>query len=279
MSTDATLIEQTTTTHDDDAKVSGRSQDDSNNAVVAHQEDVLSKELASKVTVSSVSDDVHRPSHINNQNVLICDAGYGFPREKKPRKEKILAIARQLVNFLEWQQQASTSTDTLAHVRVVGCQDDEIKYLLENRTKELWDGSVLPSHVEFSCQTLEESVATAGHAVYLSPDAQASMDPAQIPPSMVIIGLLIDRRVQPNRSKNRAEGLNIVAQQWPLAQCFANMNPQEPLNVDCILEGMQQWWWNCEKNDLSKECFIQAASQAIDHHAKRHPSRPVHIAK
>jgi hypothetical protein len=77
--------------------------------------------------------------------------------------------------------------------------------------------------------------------IYLSPDSNDSIDPCKVPASVVIVGMLIDRRVQPNRSKERASDLNILSQRWPLDQCFAKIDPNEPLNVDCILEGMQQW--------------------------------------
>jgi hypothetical protein len=58
---------------------------------------------------------------------------------------------------------------------------------------------------------------------------------------------------------------------------FSNISPHEPLNVDTVMEGMQQWWWNCETG-VEKECFIQAATQAIDRHCQRHPKRPLHKA-
>ena len=255
-----------------------------------------SKEDGVAAGVSEDISSVHLSSTTEEQasNILICDAGYGLPREKRPRKEKILAIASQLVNFLEWQlssqsRTAKSSIDAeknLAQVRVVGCYDQETKSALESRTRELL-GRVatgytsLPPHVDFSCEPLEEACKT-GRAVYLSPDAEDSLDPAQVPPSIVVVGLLIDRRVQTNRSKNRASGLEIASKRWPLEQCFAEINPREPLNVDCVLEGMQQWWWNVGRGQqelMSKDHFIQAAEQAIEHHTKRHPSRPIHLPK
>jgi hypothetical protein len=50
---------------------------------------------------------------------------------------------------------------------------------------------------------------------------------------------------------------------------------------------IRQWWWNwsCSSfksaniNNGSNEAFAQAATQAIEHHAERHPSRPLHITK
>jgi len=256
--------------------------------------------------------------------ILILDAGYGFPREKKVRKEKINAISSQLSNFLIWQTGRTDLTTTeceYAAVRVIGCSDENTKKLLESRTIENmkrasssssalnFNDNNLPSHVTITCETLEqclEDLATSHTAtgttttyndnfdepVYLSPDAHESLDPSSKPPVIAIVGLLIDRRVQANRSRDRAQNIGIVARRWPLEDCFAEINSHEPLNVDCVLEGMQQWWWNWKQltansnsNDVTvdievkRETFIQAASQAIEHHAERHPSRPLHIAK
>jgi len=77
---------------------------------------------------------------------LLLDAGYGIPREIRPRQEKILAIAKQIANFLEWQQQTSSSfatskTETtnllLAPVTVIGCKDEEMKAALIDRLESL----------------------------------------------------------------------------------------------------------------------------------------------
>ena len=221
-------------------------------------------------------------SAISDQQVLLCDAGYGLPRETRPRKEKILAIARQMVNFLEWQQQqqAASPGQQLAKIQVVGCNDEAMRKALKERTKELLGTSALPTHVTFTCDALYEVCNEMEEAVYLSPDAPESMDPAQTPPNVVIVGLLIDRRVQPNRSQERATKLNMKSKRWPLEQCFAKIDRNEPLNVDTILEGMQQWWWNCAENSgvLGKERFIEASADALERHARRHPSRPMHIS-
>lgn len=221
--------------------------------------------------------------------VLICDAGYGVPRESRPRKEKILAIARQLVNFLQWQK---LQKDVPATIKVVACQDESLKQALEDRTRSLLhedegDEPSLPQHLSFSCQPLEDACHdlfddASESVVYLSPDAGEAVDPTTKPPRFVVIGLLIDRRIQPHRSQERASALQLVAKRWPLDDCFQEISANEPLNVDCILEGMQQWWWNSDSISTSddpaacRETFLQAATQAIQHHAERHPSRPVH---
>ena len=242
-------------------------------------------ELAERLNRISVEDESDP-----DINILLCDAGYGFPREKVPRREKVNAVASQLSNYLSWQTDDNTRSKRnnlpLAGIQVVGCPDEKTKIALEQRLLENMKIPSLPDHVKFSCESLQNylsnngSTGVASTAVYLSPDADESMDPTKLPPQIAVVGLLIDRRIQPNRSKNRASKLNIVAKRWRLEECFAGISPCEPLNVDCIMEGMQQWWWNCHRmKQGSKEFFVQAASQAIDHHAKRHPSRPLHIPR
>lgn len=203
--------------------------------------------------IDAVSTDLLSNLEISEENsseidTLICDVGYGFPKEKKPRRERVNAVTRQIVNFLEWQVEATKNdpTKSLALLRVVGCQDEATKSVLEDRTKALLKTTKLPSHLVFTCDSLEEVCSPdkidAAKPIYLSPDAEEAVDPAKRPPSLVIIGMLIDRRVQPNRSKDRALGLDFTPQRWALGECFTEINPNEPLNVDCVLEGMQQWY-------------------------------------
>lgn len=230
---------------------------------------------------------------------------------------------------------------SMTRVQVVACPNETIRSALESKLLEKLNrrSSSLPDHVTISCQRLEDCLAaeieissatiagrnSSGDAddrhrhqdevstksmmyndmqtVYLSPDADESLDPCQRPPRIAIVGLLIDRRIQPNRSKERASKLLfknndtttssssttsgiVVSKRWPLEDCFVDINAKEPLNVDCIMEGMQQWWWNYALDKAAtttisstnnKEHFVHAASQAIQHHAERHPSRPLHI--
>ncbi len=42
-------------------------------------------------------------SIMNCTSTLICDAWYGFPTQKRPRRERINAVGRQISNFLEWR--------------------------------------------------------------------------------------------------------------------------------------------------------------------------------
>ena len=254
-------------------------------------------------------------------HTLICDMGYGIPKEKRPRKERLLAISKQIVNFVQWQQQQQVpEKQNPALIQIVGCPDKDTKSALQERIVQHLVlpsscNSKLPSNLSISCDSLEDTCAiindcTSEDIVYLSPDAEKMLgvDEIQPPPKVAIVGLLIDRRVQPNRSKNRAQNLQIVAKRWPLDDLVLindgdgdqqaeeeKVNPNEPLNVDCVLEGMQQWWWNIAKQEQQEEqgyphqegktsknyrkALLRAISQAIQHHAKRHPSRPVHLSK
>jgi hypothetical protein len=147
--------------------------------------------------------------------------------------------------------------------------------------------------------------------IYLSPDSIHILDVTKPPPRNIIIGLLIDRRtIQYNRSVLRAQEHNIRAVRWPIENIMTNscMIPQmihknEPLNVDCVLEGMQQWHWNIITQPIEqqqqqqqggsmsgeivrsstitnslicRQSFEMAAIQAIQHHIVRHPQRPLH---
>jgi hypothetical protein len=237
----------------------------------------LASAVATQLSLSATS-------ATSDRYVLLCDAGYALPREARPRKEKILAIARQMVNFIEWQEEqaAASSSDQqqLAKIQVVGCNDEATCKALQERTQALLGVSALPTHVTFTCDALDTVCNETEEAVYLSPDAPESMDLVETPPNVVIVGLLIDRRVQPNRSQERATKLTIKSKRWPLEQCFANIDRNEPLNVDTIMEGMQQWWWNCAEDSgvLGKDRFIEASADALERHARRHPSRPMHIS-
>jgi len=231
----------------------------------------IAEELATKLILSNEKE---APS---SRPILLCDMGYGLPKEARPRKEKVLAIARQLVNFIEWQQQASSDKYLPADIHIVGCPDLTAQNALMDRMQQLWKRAnkekPFPQSLSFTDQTLQDLKADS--LVYLSPDAPKALDPDLPPPSLVVVGLLIDRRIQVDRSKDRAIQLSIPSARWPIEQAVMNLDQNEPLNVDCILEGMQQWYWNCQTDSGSK-CFVDAAIQAIQHHAQRHPERPVH---
>jgi hypothetical protein len=276
-----------------------------------------SKAATTTETSSSNPTTTHQP-------LLVCDLGYGLPNEARPRKEKLLAIARQLVNFLSWQQQqqdittksdeGSSSRRTPAHMLIVLGNSDAtrktknhsensgtgaIRQALTERMHEVWkqqqqSTNAFPDHVvSFTEESLEVALqVVTGHkteqrgnspeastaVVYLSPDADIALDPAQAPPAVAIVGLLIDRRsIQVNRSVVRAAEVTVPAARWPLESIATLlMHKNEPLNVDCILEGMQQWYWNYSPFAPTTTAFEKAAIQAIQHHQQRHPERPRH---
>jgi hypothetical protein len=197
---------------------------------------------------------------------ILCDF-YGLPKEEKPRKEKILAISKQIVNALEFQMAHSDKKP--ADLVLVGCNEEAREVLLD-RMKKLWTKSQdasFPDHLIFSKEPLS--------GIYLSPDAPTALDPCQPPPVTVVVGLIIDRRIQVGRSLERAKALGLKAARWPLDNF--NLPKDEPLNVDTVLQGMQQWYWNCsESGSSSRECFEAAARQALQDHQRRHPQRPQH---
>lgn len=132
------------------------------------------------------------------------------------------------------------------------------------------------------------------NVIYLSPDAEKVMNPSCArPPSTVVVGLLIDRRIQPNRSKRRASALGLQSARLPLEDlAIQHVDKREPLNVDAVLHVMQAWWWNCDAaaaaatnttcsaattaTTETKEHFRSALSNAMECHVQRHPNRPVH---
>lgn len=222
---------------------------------------------------------------------LLCDVGFGIPKEARPRREKILALSRQLVNFLQCQLQACQDEQPLANVVLVGgsdAADDDAAFrkALMDRMHQLWkqeSHALFPKHVSFASEPLE-SYETA---IYLSPDADEALDTSKRPPHQVVVGMLIDRRtIQVNRSKNRADTLQLPCRRWPLETVSDVLHANEPLNVDCVLEGMQQWHWNYYERMVRQsqqststtpsQCFERAAVQALRHHQERHPNRPQH---
>jgi hypothetical protein len=271
--------------------------------------------------------DDDEPRGRQRTRVLVCDLGYGFPREERPRRERVLAVAKQLVNFLEWQQlerrrgggpgsgQLGEGPDRLlsaARLVLVDCLDPDIRSALTGRMIELWnanrqeqrgeegdDGAMregarrcrrdlpFPSDlVEFAAESLSSFASSLplppGSVVYLSPDAGRALDAGQPPPDAVVVGMLIDRRVRPGRSLRRAGQVGVEAARLPLELASSVLDRGEPLNVDCVLEGLQQWHWNCDGREGAPDeasqrgCFERAFAQALRHHQERHPERPVH---
>jgi hypothetical protein len=271
--------------------------------------DVVDGNSANDTSVTDLCEDfttnvqLHQEKHQHRLDIeiddsyrlrFICDLGYGLPNENRPRKEKILAIARQMINFLTWQQhqQRQLLLVPLARIYIVlgkstastNCDNQEsilVQNALLERMHEVWnqhqsnvsstspvpfpDDIVTFIHVsldEFLCtiscnydqklsncdnvNTERMNRNSLDDVIYLSPDAVKTLDITAIPPKNIIIGLLIDRRtIQVNRSVARAQEINIPSMRWPLEKVTAlSIHKNEPLNVDCVLEGMQQWYWN-----------------------------------
>lgn len=267
------------------------SKDDSNDGNADEEkEQSLSSAFAEQLVLSS---DIGLPEEKDDPSpmLLLCDLGYGIPKETRPRKEKILAIAKQLVNFLSWQQHAAASSSptlAVAHVVLVDCNDIQVQEALLERMKQVWQKEhssettmdfPFPSNIYFAEQSLQEYVSEQ-QVVYLSPDSDKILDTSGPPPQAIVVGMLIDRRIQVDRSRLRSNDLRIPSARWP---ALPGLDPKEPFNVDCILEGMQQWEWNYHQftganegaNDASA-CFQTAALQAFRHHQDRHPQRPTH---
>ena len=268
------------------------------------------------------TDSTNSTSQEDDKLVILCDMGYGLPKETRSRKEKILAISRQLVNFLWWQQhhihkheasivksnkgQCTDCRFVAARLEILDCPDSAAEEALKSRMEQLWSQEntkaknvipfPFPSNISFSERTLSsfyaDSNPTESKALYLSPDASHCLDPSKPPPHTVVVGLLIDRRIQLNRSRQRAEKLCLSACQLPLSKarlvlvqqdqredqaigphtkngdCKTTDNrpskqtedapcrfeSSEPLNVDCVLEMVQQWHWN--SNDIASKASI-----------------------
>lgn len=251
---------------------------DKNNVDDPHENDTNEDEEQHGETTTTTLVESSSESTPQRRRVILCDMGYGLPKETRPRREKILAMARQLVNFLWWQQTTKMQRPFLS-LEIVDCPSEDILTMLLSRMKELWNQQKQPTDSEeipfptvifsnwsdYSISTNNsnktgfEKESEKHDMVYLSPDATRVLDPSHAPPNVMVVGLLIDRRsIQLNRSLIRAESLKIPPFQLPLAGIqFGNadddnndndnppvLNSSEPLNVDCVLEILQQWHWN-----------------------------------
>ena len=251
-------------------------------------------------TSSSSSESSQRPC-------LICDAWYGFPAQKRPRKERINAVSKQLTNFLQWRSRAAVSTSSsyecssYCHVSVLGSEDDI--QAVQNRMNELAvhavsvDGEETASDndiddIEFQSNITihkfleNEGIDIENEVVYLSPNAHDTLSSSSPPPRIVIIGMLIDRKITTNRSLGQAKTLMLKAVKLPLDELnVRGLISEEPLNVDTIMELMQRWHWNFSKMSEEqheyverKKAFIDAAAWAMKSQRDRHPNRTIHLS-
>ena len=264
-------------------------------------EDVL---LHRTAVGSALNDDDLGPSS-SRRPILICDAWYGFPLQKRPRKERIYAVSKQLCNFLEWRRQSvsASSSDSSCRVSLLGNKDDVRAVHDRMNELSLADDKVIvcnkndAADVDFQPNVtiheflhLERIDEDENEVVYLSPDAIHTLSCASPPPRIVIIGMLIDRRITANRSLIRAEeALRLKAVKLPLDELnVIGLGCQEPLNVDTVMELMQRWHWNCDRMQkqqhdiddskaLYRDCFLKAAAWAMKSQRERHPNRTLHL--
>lgn len=209
--------------------------------------------------------------------VFLCDLQYGFPKERRPRREKICAIAKQLGNFLDWQteycngKRKPVSLNLVHHEEDADAVLDILNRLFPNSTDHERPSSTVANGITATCKPLDQVVGDLpGSVLYLSPDANDILHPNTLNKDDIVsgfvIGGIIDRKhIQENRSLSRAEELGIGAVRWPLP---GDWNQHEPLNVDCILQGMQDWIWT--------ENLNESIAQALATHVRRHPGRPKH---
>lgn len=266
---------------------------------------------------------------ISKGPIIICDAWYGFPIQARPRLERIRAVAKQIYNFVIWKykfiQEKKIPNNACSMAVVIGEKEDiiavqeRVEEWLEKST-ELKDASYftlknycifLPgqkledlsidlsnfirSRIEESqsedTQTIQSNCIKLPSIAYLSPDADESIPANQTPPKHVIVGMLVDRKVQPNRSKSRAEAIqindeeqcmSIETKQLPLkALNVSDLSQDEPLNIDTVMEMMERWWINVKYRDGSSESkrvlhFRDAAARSLLTHRQRHPNRTIH---
>lgn len=272
--------------------------------------------------------------------LIVCDCAYGWPSQKRPRNERVRAVARQLRNFLDWREndddrRREDDYDDNVHSEVVVIGAEEDLRPLRERLDVLASTSASASGLVFRSGTSvrecvaehlsretedddpptrsedeEENDATEsltraterlrvtnddgddersgvvapladGDAVvaYLSPDAPRALDPASAPPDVVVVGMLVDRRVTPGRSRRRAESAGVDSARLPLGAVFASSasrddDEREPLNIDTVLEIVERWRW-LRRDDGTKDerAFVEAATRALRRHRERHPNQ------
>lgn len=243
------------------------------------------------------------------QPLIICDAWYGFPIQVRPRKERILAVSKQIYNFLQWKkdylkEKKHAGNIAISKVCVIGKAEDidAIQKRVEELASKHQNDNTNNVHESLEgCEYMPDmpledllrkhetimSYSKVPHACYLSPDATQSLSATETPPQVVIVGMLVDRKVQPNRSKSRAESLLepskgteeyvLDCAKLPLDVLnVSDLKSDEALNIDTVMEMMQRWWMNCSKDGASKKAFIDASARSMLTHRNRHPVRTIH---
>ncbi len=256
---------------------------------------------------------------------IICDAWFGFPKEERPRRERILAVSRQIHNFTLWRSNylKENTQQRASQVFVIGEAGDVES--IKERLVELEGKEIQRRKTEDAAATIDDkystyirkatflpnkkledlakdllindtTIANVGpkeSIKYLSPDAGEKLNASKSPPKIVVVGMLVDRKVQLNRSKQRAEslfsqseqgsdggntdGCSIVPVQLPLDVLnVKDLSEDEPLNIDTVMEMMERWWINCSRGTEGKNYFIDASARALLTHRQRHPKRVIH---
>ncbi|GMI26661.1 hypothetical protein TeGR_g2784 [Tetraparma gracilis] len=201
---------------------------------------------------------------------IVLDLTYGFPSQARPRKERVNALARQTVNFLQTKAADLTSDPPAARLTVVGRSEADLEPLRSRVSSLLAAESPSlspPSLLSYSTVPLPSLLPPSSRPVYLSPDAPPL--PPAAPPRTVLIGGIIDRQIKPNRSLNHAASHAIPSFCLPLSlSSLAELRDDEPLNVDTVMELLVAW----ERGGS----FVGAVGEAMVRHEGRHPGRPVH---
>lgn len=311
----------------------------------------FSHETSSKMMVQ-LQRQQQNTGHQQRPSVIICDAWYGFPVEKRPRKERILAVSKQIYNFLWWRcefnalrqgqrKNVSSAGEHSSYIAVIGKVEDvnaiqdrvnnlfgskdkgqslraranplakcaylpgvTLEEIVSGRHHDLFSQAVSDTEEESEVVTHRPQHAYKESIVYLSPDADERLDPFQAPPRIVVVGMLVDRKVQPNRSKLRAQEFNdqstnkeggsgsddknvrMQLRRLPMDNLrVVDLKDDEPLNIDTVMEIMERWWGyigerNFESLDQGQlgdsRPFADAAIRALHSHRKRHPNRTIH---
>ena len=96
---------------DDDGVGSSMGEDDSSSMLITKNQTAVEESSQTGCTesiISSVSSRGGRRRRRRRRPILVCDAYYGFPTQKGPRRERINAVGRQIVNFLNWRDGMSS---------------------------------------------------------------------------------------------------------------------------------------------------------------------------
>ena len=284
--------------------------------------------LASEVKSLNLKEHANA-NYRKNGAIIVCDAWYGFPTQKRPRRERILAVSKQIYNFMKWRKDYVTEKNlkraVVSSVLVIGKNEDvdairERVEELQGKDSDCCDGDDDDDDIcNAPCYYLpgKDLEDLAGELVavemqgdqseviaYLSPDASEKLSAIEAPPRIVVVGMLVDRKVQPNRSKIRAESLlkqsvdvdvdvesstavtvkevAIVPFQLPLdALNVSDLSQDECLNIDTVMEMIERWWVNAKFRDGDTDAkrkvhFRDAAARALMTHRQRHPNRTIH---